>query len=216
MYDMQNDIVFNIFRQQLEKQGMKITLVDDDGLVHIMCGELTLKISLENARRNYERDSDETHIADLVETIISYSQELPDWATAKENIYISLFPNDFDFKDFLHKKITDEFSKVYIHSGERRLSWITADDIKKWNITEEVLDRQAHDNAEILLDNTAISIDIIDGKKLGYIDTEYESLKAALLFASNMKKKVSKDFGFPFYAVIPVRDFCYNFFRRGL
>ena len=26
-----------------------------------------------------------------------------------------------------------------------------------------------------------------------------------------MKEKVKKEFGFPFYAVIPVRDFCYIF-----
>ncbi len=26
-----------------------------------------------------------------------------------------------------------------------------------------------------------------------------------------MKEKVKQDFGFPFYAVIPVRDFCYIF-----
>jgi hypothetical protein len=29
-----------------------------------------------------------------------------------------------------------------------------------------------------------------------------------------MKEKLNKDFGFPFYAVIPVRDFCYIFSEK--
>lgn len=208
------DVVFDKFKAQIEKQGLKIDSVDSEGLVHISKGELTLKISLKNARRNYERDSDETHISDLVDTIISYSMELPDWETAKTVIYINLFPNDFDFKEFVHSKITDEFSKVYVHSGHNKFSWITKEDIKKWNITEAELDKQANQNAKLMLDKSPITFDTIENRKLGMINAEHESLKGALLFAPNIKDKVLKDFGFPFYAVIPVRDFCYIFSEK--
>jgi hypothetical protein len=208
---MKNDMFLNIFRQQIESHGMKIDSIDEDGLVCVLCGDLTLKISLENARRNYERDSDQTHITDLVETIINYPQELPEWNIAKENIYLSLSSNDVDFMNFLHKKTTEEFSKVFVYSSEGGLSWITYDDIGKWDITEEELESQAHSNAEILLERSSIFVDVIEGKKLGSIDTEDESLKGALLFAPKFKEKISKDFGFPFYAVVPVRDFCYIF-----
>ena len=132
----------------------------------------------------------------------------------KNDIYISLFPNDYEFKDFLHSKITDEFSKVYVYSGQDKLTWITADDLKKWNISTADLDKQANSNADKLLSLTSISYDTIENRKLGLIEVKHTSLKAALLFAPTMKEKVKKDFGFPFYAVIPVRDFCYIFSEK--
>jgi hypothetical protein len=150
-----------------------------------------------------------------VQTIVSYSIGLPaKWADAKNDIYISLFPNDYEFEDFLHSKITDAFSKVYVHSGQDKLTWITAADLKKWNITEAALDKKANDNADKLLSVTYISFDTIENRKLGLIEVDHTSLKAALLFAPSMKDKVKKDFGFPFYAVIPVRDFCYIFSEK--
>jgi hypothetical protein len=202
-------------KSQIESKGMKIDSVDETALIYISQGELTLKISLDNVRRNYERDKDESHISDLVQTLVSYSIELPEnWEDAKEYIYISLFPNDHDFQEFLHAKITDEFSKVYVHSGQDKLTWITKDDLKKWNITETELDIQANNNADKLLKTTQITFDTIENRKLGLIEVEHTTLKGALLFAPTMKEKIKTDFGFPFYAVIPVRDFCYIFSEK--
>ena len=97
---------------------------------------------MDNVRKNYERDKDTSHISDLVQTLVSYSIELPSkWTDVKNDIYISLFPNDYEFNDFLHSKITDEFSKVYVHSGQDKLTWITTDDLKKWNITSADIDK---------------------------------------------------------------------------
>lgn len=209
------DFVFDEFKSQIESNSMKIDSVDETGLIYISKGELTLKISLDNVRRNYERDKEESHISDLVQIVVSYTIELPEnWADAKDDIYISLFPNDHDFQEFLHSKITDEFSKVYVHSGQDKLTWITKEDLKKWNITETQLDTQASNNADKLLKTTSITFDTIENRKLGLIEVEQTTLKGALLFAPTMKAKIKKDFGFPFYAVIPVRDFCFIFSER--
>lgn len=213
--NIKKDFVFDEFKSQLEGKGMKIDSVDPTGLIYISQGELTLKISLDNVRRNYERDKDESHISDLVQTLVSYAIELPSkWTEAKDEIFISLFPNDHDFQDFLHVKITDEFCKVYVYSGRDNLTWITKNDLIKWNITEDEIDKQAKANADKLLEKTAITVDSIENHKLGLIEAEYTSLKGALLFAPTMKEKVKADFGFPFYAVIPVRDFCYIFSEK--
>jgi hypothetical protein len=209
------DFVFDEFKSQIEKQGMKIDSVDETGLIYISKSEWTLKISLENVRRDYERDKDKSHISDFVQTLVSYSIEIPsNWNDAKDSIYISLFPNDYDFKDFLNHKITDEFSKIYVHSGQNKFSWISKDDLEKWKITEPELDKQANLNADKLLLKTEITFDTIENRKLGLINADHPTLKGALLFAPTMKEKVRKDFGFPFYAVIPVRDFCYIFSEK--
>jgi len=209
------DFVFDEFKSQIEKHGMKIDSIDETELIYISQGETTLKVSLDNVRKNYERDKDVSHISDLVQTLISYSIELPSqWTSVKDDIYISLFPNDHEFDNFLHSKITDEFSKVYVHSGNDKLTWIASDDLKKWNITEADLDKQANINADRLLTLITISFDTIENRRLGYIEAEQTSLKGALLFAPSMKEKAKKDFGFPYYAVIPVRDFCYIFSEK--
>lgn len=209
------DIVLEKFKAQIEEQGLTIDTIDEEGFVFISKGDFNLKISLDNVRKNYERDSDETHISDLVNIIISYSlEELPGWEAAKFEIYINLFPNNFDFKDFVFSNVTESFSKVYVHSGADKFTWITKDDIKKWNITEAELDKQAYQNANLLLDNSSISFEIIEDRKLGMINAEHDSLKGALLFAPNLKEKIYDDIGFPFYAIIPVRDFCYIFSEK--
>jgi hypothetical protein len=211
------DFVFDEFKSQIEKYGMRIDSVDATELIYISQGETTLKVSLDNVRKNYARDKDTSHISDLVQTLVSYSIELPSkWTEVNNDIYISLFPNDYEFNDVLHSKVTDEFSKVYVHSGQGKLTWITAGDLKKWNITAADLDKQANSNADKLLSLTPISFDTVENRKLGLIEVEHASLKAALLFAPSMKEKVKKDFGFPFFAVIPVRDFCYIFQKKIL
>ncbi|MGN6493705.1 MAG: hypothetical protein ACTHLE_17010 [Agriterribacter sp.] len=213
--NQKNDFVFDEFKLQAENNGMKIDSVDETGLIYISQGDLTLKVSLDNVRKNYERDKDETHISDLVQTLVSYSIKVPEnWADAKDDIYISLFPNDYDFQEFLHRQITDEFSKVYVHSGQGKLSWINKDDIVTWGITETELDAQANNNADKLLKQTSISFATIENRKLGLIEVENTVLKGALLFAPAMKEKIKADLGFPFYAVIPVRDFCYIFSEK--
>jgi hypothetical protein len=208
----QKDLVFDEFKSQLEKQGIKIDSVDDTGLIHITMGDTTLNVSLDNLRKNYSRDKDSSHISNFVQTLVSYSIEIPSrWINAKDDIYVSFFPNDFQFNDFLHHKITDRFSKVYVHNGQDKLTWITKNDLLKWNITEADIAKQANINADKLLSGTPISIENIENHKLGLIESESTSLKGALLFAPAMKEKVIKDFSFPFYAVLPVRDFCYIF-----
>ena len=210
------DVVFNEFKLQTEKKGIKIDSIDKTGLIHISRDGWKLKVSLDNIRRDFERDSDKRQIANFVQTIFSSTVGFPStWAEVKDSIYISLFPNhDFSFDSVLHNKITDEFSQVYVHCGDGVEQWITSHELAKWNIDESELARQAKINADKLLSQTEISFDTIEDHKLGMIEVERAALKAALLFAPGMKERIKKDFGFPFYAVIPVRDFCYLFSEK--
>jgi hypothetical protein len=208
------DPVFEKFKSQIEAHGLSIDSIDEEGLIHITKGELTLKVSLDNARKGYERDKEEIHITELVNSIVSYSAELPGWEEAKSDVYISLFPNDFDFEDFINSKVTEKFSKIYVQYDNEKLTWISKDDIVKWGISETELDKQATQNIQKLLDNSILRIDTIEGRKLGFFETDDESLKCTLIFSPNVKDYVINDFGFPFYAVIPVRDFCIVFSEK--
>ncbi|MGS0526457.1 hypothetical protein ACU8V7_16025 [Zobellia nedashkovskayae] len=123
---------------------MIIESIDETELILIKKEDLTLEVSLDNVRKNYARDKDEAHISDLVETLAEYSIEIPgNWDLVKNDIYISLQPNDFESKEFINVNITKEINKVYIHTGNDRFSLISKNDLSKWNITELDLDNQA-------------------------------------------------------------------------
>jgi hypothetical protein len=81
------DFVLEKFKEQLKRNGLAIKSVDEEEYYYIEVGETTLKISLENVRRNYERDKDESHITDLVDTIRSSNLKIPEkWEEAKAGI----------------------------------------------------------------------------------------------------------------------------------
>lgn len=205
------DLVFNTFKTQLESKGLAIDSIDKDGFILINVEESELKVSLDNVRRNYERDSDDSYITDLVNTIVSHSSKKEDWENIKEKIYVQFFPNDFEFENLIYEKVTNEFSKVFMVNTNNNFSFISEDDLIDWNLDLEQLKNQVDLNLDFFLDKVQIEVEDVDNHKLGMIDIEEVWLKSACLFSSKIKDLVQNNIGFPFYAVIPVRDFCYIF-----
>lgn len=208
------DELLEKFKVELTRQNLKIDSVDNEGLYLIDLGSMEIKVSLENLRRNYARDKDTALITDFVTSIKATADNLPDWNTAKDSIYYSFFPSDFDFDKVVNEPVTKDFHKVYIYSTHVNNTWLTKDDISKWKIADEEFKKQVAQNVNKLLESTKIELDTIEGKKLGYFSLEDETLKGSLLLSSNLKSKVKKDFGWPIYAVIPVRDFSYIFSEK--
>ena len=205
------DVVFNKFKKKLEDKGLTIDSIDKEGFIHIKDEESDLKVSLDNVRRNYKRDFDDNHIIDLVDVIISHLSKKEDWDTIKEKVFIQFFPNDFEFDNLVYEKVTNEFSKVFALNLNNSFSFVTTDDLSEWKIDFKELEKQADVNLKIIVDKVKIEFEDIDNHKLGMINVEEVSLKSSCLFSSNFKNLVQNNIGFPFYAVIPVRDFCYVF-----
>lgn len=205
------DVVFNTFKTQLESKGLTINSIDKDGFILINVEESELKVSLDNVRRNYERDNDDIYITDLVNTIVSHSSKKEDWESIKDKIYVQFFPNDFEFENLVYEKVTNEFSKVFMVNTNNNFSFISDDDLIDWNLDLEELKSQVDLNLDTFLDKVKIEVEDVDNHKLGMINVEDVWLKSASLFSSKIKDLVQNNIGFPFYAIIPVRDFCYIF-----
>jgi hypothetical protein len=214
---MNEDIVFHKFKNAIEANGLAIDKVGDSDLLYISQGDWALEVSLDNVRRNYARDQDESHIFDLVDTILSYAVGMPQsWEDVKDHIYVSLFPSEHDFDSFIHVPVTDMFDKVFAHYDGTKHSWIAIEDTMKWGVDQDQLLNQASKNADSLSNSAGIKIEDIEGHRLGFIDHEQATLKGALLFSPAMQRRLSAEFGLSFYAVIPVRDFCYIFPEEDL
>lgn len=209
----ERDVVFNEFKRQIEEHNLVIENVDETELISLKIGEETLKISLDNVRKDYNRDNDESYISNFVKLILSsVITEIPsNWQEAKNDILISFFPNNYNFEDTICEKVTDEFSKIYVYYKNDQLTWVTENNLKDWKIDVSTLSNQANKNVDVISNKSKINIENIEGRKLGSIETKYSSFKIATLFSSNFREKIKADFANIFYAVLPVRDFCYIF-----
>jgi len=206
------DYVFDRFKDELERNGLSINSVDDEDYCYIEVGGQSLKISIENTRREFERDKDENVIFDLIDTILAYDINIPEkWEDAKDNIFLSFYISDFDFEETINERVTDEFNKVYVYSDGTKFTWISKTDIQTWSVSIQELKKVANENAASLLSDGNLVFDDLDGHRLGRIDIERTSLKGAVLFSSKLREILKEKIGLPFYAVFPVRDFCYIF-----
>jgi hypothetical protein len=213
---MQN-IVFERFKTRLEDLGLAIDKIDEEGLIYIEQGENTLRISLDNVRRSYEQDGTFEHLDNLVDSIHSHLMEvpIPDWEQAHFKVYCSLFPSDYDFGDFLHDKVTNDFHKTYVYRDNGQYIWINHDQLKEWQIDEQTFKQQVAFNMNTLLDESSIEItETEDGLRLAFFETDIEGVKSALLFSQRLKEKVEPVLGWPIYCVLPVRNFCYMFSEK--
>lgn len=209
------DELFEKFKTELTKQNLKIDSVDSEGLFHIDLGTMDIKVSIENLRRNYIKNKDSSLIIDFVSSLKATSEDIPNWNIAKDSIFYSLFPSDFEYNKVINNPVTKDLHKVYIYCTTVNNTWLTKDDILKWKISEEEFEQQVKLNVNKLLENAKVEIDMVEGKKLGYFSLYDETLKGSLLLSTKLKNKVEKDFGWPIYAVIPVRDFCYIFSEKN-
>ena len=208
------DMVFEKFKSELERQGLKIKSVDEDGLIHISHNDIDLEVSLDNLRKDFERDRDENRIVEFVATLTGRFIEFPNWNDAKDKIYIGFFPNEIDFSDLVNEKVSDKFIKIYTLHIDNQIRWISKEELIEWNISEKELKEYANKNLSELLDKSTIEIDDLEGHKLGLINCSEITLKSSLVFSENFRNKVEKEFGWPINAVIPVRDFCYIFSKK--
>jgi len=205
------DIVFNRFKELIEEKNLSIDKVDDEGLIHIKRNDWVVKISLDNIRKQYNQDNDISCVDDFVDVMLSGLEPIPEWKIAKERVYFSLFPSDFEFDDVINYPITSKVSTVFIYSFNLKNSWINEGQVSEWRITQKELVEAANINMNKLLTDTEIQNEPIEGKSLLYFQTDKESLKSAFLISKALKAKVEKLIGWPVFAVFPVRDFCYLF-----
>jgi hypothetical protein len=103
------------------------------------------------------------------------------------------------------------FNTVFVYEEKLSKKWIDETQVEKWGIDNETLVRYANLNLDKEVEKASLEIELIEGKKLGLIETNEETKKSAFLLSKKLKDIVRKELGWPIYAVIPVRDFVYLF-----
>ena len=211
------DIILERFKTRVIDLGLSIDHIDEEGLVFITVDDQILTVSLDNVRKSYEEEGSFDHLDSLVESIHNklIEPEMPEWTWAKEKVFLSLFPSDFNYGDIIYEPVSKDFIRHYVYYEHNEYNWITFPQLAKWEITEATLKAQVDVNMNALLDASRIETTTLEsGETLGYFETAMDGLKSALLFAGNLKGKLQPLLGWPVYAVLPLRDFCYVFSEK--
>ncbi|MDX1930793.1 MAG: hypothetical protein SFV81_29990 [Pirellulaceae bacterium] len=202
-----------LFQLELAKRNLSFTIADD-GRYNIQIGDVNAVFSLENVRRNYERDHDADAISRFAMQLdVDMFEDIPAWESVKSHARFSIEPADYEtgFDDTLHEIVNDELVKVFVFTPPdgSRISWITESMLSDWNVSRETVVSQANLNMSRLVAETQLEIEVIDGVKLGMLSTNETPFKASLILSEGFRKLVSPSHGWPVYAVAPTRDFVY-------
>ena len=198
-----------LFLDELTKRNIEVNVDDEGNYTLDACG-LSIKVSLENVSRDFERDRDPNRIVTFVDSITNLLV-LPDWQEAKGRIRWQLEPSDHKFADTLRDVVSDKVSLVlvYVDPSDTQIRWLTAADAEKWNKTRADLMAAAQENMDLILRQTKIETAPVEGHQLGILGNELVAFKAALLICPNLKEVVEPVLGWPLFAVMPCRDFVY-------
>lgn len=136
-----------IFRTKLDKSSINYTY-NSDGLYEVQTNEGLLKVSLDNIRRNYDRDNDIDAINRFVEIqILLFSYNSPVWNDVTPFIRFSIQPNDYadGFEGVLTNIINEDLYQVFVYTNQdgTTITWINDSTLEKWGVTKEQVVQQA-------------------------------------------------------------------------
>ncbi len=203
----------DIFRAELDKRGLEHS-VTPEGRYRVKIDDNTVIISLENVRRNYDRDGDADAIVRFVAKLdTDFFAETPSWDDVRPFVRYSLEDADYNigFDDVLFTPITDELYQVFVYTPAdgSRIAWISESMLDDWGVTREQVVRQAEENMTAIVASSKLDVEDIDGNKIGMISTEETPFKASLILSPAFRDLVSPSHGWPVYVVVPCRDFAY-------
>lgn len=207
------DVVFNEFEKKIKEQGLSIDSVDETGLVLLEHRGIKFKISLDNAIKDYHLEGTLETVTGIVNSI------LEPFNYTFEEIQTLIFPHfipfdmEVDSSEIEIEKVTPKAYLIYVVNKNGGQTYIMNSTYKKWGKTFDEIKRIGMSNLNSLLTKCKIDTLIIENRVLGYFYTEF-SLKTSFLAATKLKEKVESNYGWPIYAVFPVKDFCYIFSEK--
>ena len=200
-----------IFEAELAKRGASFQK-ESDFVYRVEVDGWIVSASLENVRRNAERDQDEGVIARFVEHVLAFSASHPPWDDARTLLFWSTEPTTTDFGDSIHLDVSDEVGRVLTltDADRSKVTWVTPAMCESWGVTIEDACSTASINQDRLLDGieleTATGTEGLD--TLGMIPV-HPPYKASTIFAKAFKNLVEPVLGWPVLVVLPCRDFVY-------
>jgi hypothetical protein len=202
-----------IFETELTKRAIKWSKLPD-GLYELKIDDRTVSVSLENIRRNFNRDHDRSMVLRFVDQAVRHDfADTPTWELVRPYIRFSLerCEDKTDLEGFISDAVTDEVRKLYVFISPdgSQIHWVTESMLQHWQVTRDVLSELAHENMIAIVAAAKMEHQDVHGVKLGYLVTEESPFKASFILSPAFKRLVSPTYGWPVYVMIPTREFMF-------
>jgi len=146
----------------------------------------------------------------LTFTQLSDDETKPGFDEAKANLRIQIAPTDFvkQIPDILHRPLSEAVVQAVVHDQGSVYRYVTLDDLKTWEISEDLVFERAIANLDAASSMTAIEVlSSASGKgrySLFFLDDGYA---AARILCPLFKQRLHKALSEKLFIVIPNRDF---------
>jgi uncharacterized protein YtpQ (UPF0354 family) len=206
--------VDRLFEEQLVNRGLTFSVDAESGRYAVEVKGSQMLVSLENLKRDVERDGAVERVARFVDSIVATS-EISERARSADQIYWCLEPNDYVEKPDFRVPVSDRVDRVLVHLSlnSRLITWATDDLLRSLDISEADAGVKALANLARALTESTLESQDIDGVQLGFFTTSLP-FKASLILAPNLRDCVGPALGWPLIAVVPDRDFLYLWAER--
>ena len=199
-----------LFLRELAERGIPVT-VPEEGRYSLQINGLDCEVKLESLIGEFALDGDAERVTRFVDAIVAAAVPIPTkWEDAKAGLRFMAESSTFDFGDAIYETISESLCRVLVYSDadENRITWLTAGDIIGWGQPKEHVEAAASLNMAKLLERAEIHIEPIEEYRLGLFKSD-SLFKGSFLFSPNLREIVEPKLGWPIFAVIPCRDFCY-------
>ncbi len=202
-----------LFRAELDRRGIAFSLTPE-GTYAVDLGGASLDASLDNIRRDYERDGDADAIIRFVDRLtVDYFADIPSWDDVRPYLRYSLegMYHGTLLDDVLFDRVTDELCKIYVYTPPdvSYITWINHFTVEGWGVSRDEIVQQAELNMREIVMNTQVECSEVHGVKLGLLSTHETPFKASLILSPAFRDLVSPVLGWPVYVVVPCRDFAF-------
>lgn len=204
----------DLFRSELARRSLGYSIAPD-GRYTVQVRDQVVTVSLDNIRRDCERDADAGAIGRFVDRIeLAVSGETPDWDAVRLRVRYCLEPSNYEMDDpddVLFRPINDELVQMFVYTNAdgSQISWINKSMLPAWGVTEQGVVDQAERNMAAIVAGATLEVDEIGTSRLGWISTEEAPFKASLILSGAFRDLVSPTHGWPVCVVVPCRDYVY-------
>src|SRR6188768_1982038 len=127
-----------IFEAELSRRGVSFER-EEEFVYKVEVGRWTVSASLENVRRNAERERDPLLIVRFVEQVLSFSGDHPSWEEARSLLFWAAESASTDFDDSVQFEVSDEVRRVLTLTDDVRskITFVTPSMCDDWGVSVE-------------------------------------------------------------------------------
>lgn len=204
------DQTIRLFEHELQRRGIGWSVDKETGRHVVDVRGMTCFVSLDNLRREMERNGDPGCVVRFVEILLGAPTDPQPWSNDRSRIYFALEPSDYAEKPDIYTPVSDRIDRLpVLYDADRgAVAFVSKNMIAEWQVTLDDVVAAANRNLAQAMAETKVEYQEIDGVRLGMLGSVLP-FKASLILAPNLKEMAASILGWPLYAVAPDRNFLF-------